>query len=65
MKNDVKNYRLDEDKFYLKSVSSEAPERLRGFPNLVELLSKNEMSKQAFLLYTSGTSGPPKGEFQS
>jgi len=63
-KHKIVNYKLVENKFHLNSenreddlkVNSDALENFRRLLNLEE-----RKNKEAMILYTSGTSGPPKG----
>lgn len=57
----VINYKIKENQFYLdKSLDSEGIENsLQSFRNLLDL--EESKNKEGIILYTSGTSGPPKG----
>lgn len=60
-KHKVINFKLDEAEFHKQQSSSESDseDALTAFKNLLEL---DEMrQRQGLILYTSGTSGPPKG----
>lgn len=65
-KTDIQNFKLNEN-FYSKSIiydenddDNKCKEVVR-FDEFVASLCSNEKNREAFLLYTSGTSGPAKG----
>ena len=63
-KHNIINYKLVENKFHLNSENKEndLKENLDALENFRRLLNLEERkNKEAMILYTSGTSGPPKG----
>ena len=64
-KHKIINYKLVENKFHLNSENNENDlkknsESLENFRRLLNL--EDRKNKEAMILYTSGTSGPPKGK---
>lgn len=55
-KHKVINYKLMESKFYANTAEARNEDSMENFRRLL-----SQSSKEAMILYTSGTSGPPKG----
>ena len=60
-KKKISNYKLVENDFYKLDSSNKNSNAAKDYADLIDSLCVDEKNREAFLLYTSGTSGPPKG----